>query len=96
VPTWAGFLYLAVVLDAFGRRIVGWAIATHLTTRLLLDALAMAHAQRHPTAVIHHSDHGCQPGFNWSSQYRVNVMHSGTAQVLQLVFSKRASYGAWC
>lgn len=60
VPTWAGFLYLAVVLDAFSRRIVGWAMASHLKTRLVLDALEMAHAQRHPAAVIHHSDHGCQ------------------------------------
>lgn len=60
VPTWAGFLYLAVVLDAFSRRIVGWAMATHLKTALVLDALEMAHEQRRPTAVIHHSDHGCQ------------------------------------
>ena len=60
VPTWAGFLYLAIVLDAFSRRIVGWAMTSHLKTRLVLDALEMAHAQRHPAAVIHHSDHGCQ------------------------------------
>jgi putative transposase len=60
IPTWAGFLYLAVVLDAFSRRIVGWAMATHLKTALVLDALEMAHAQRRPTTVIHHSDHGCQ------------------------------------
>ena len=60
VPTWAGFLFLAVVLDAFSRRVVGWAMATHLKTALVLDALEMAHYQRRPTAVIHHSDHGCQ------------------------------------
>lgn len=60
VPTWAGFLYVAAVLDALSRRIVGWARASHLKTRLDLDALEMAHAQRHPAAVIHHSDHGCQ------------------------------------
>ena len=60
VPTWAGFLYLAVVLDAFSRRIVGWAMATHLRTELVLAALEMARVQRRPTAVIHHSDHGCQ------------------------------------
>src|SRR5262249_26844516 len=41
VPTWAGFLYLAVVLDAFSRRIVGWSMATTLATRLVLDALNM-------------------------------------------------------
>ncbi len=60
VPTGAGFLYLAVVLDAWSRRVVGWAMATHLRTELVLAALDMAVAQRHPTGVIHHSDHGCQ------------------------------------
>ena len=60
VPTWAGFLYLAIVLDAFSRRIVGWAMATHLKTELVLDALEMALAQRRPGEVIHHSDHGSQ------------------------------------
>ena len=48
IPTWAGFLYLAVVLDAFSRRIVGWAMGTHLRTELVLAALNMALAQRRP------------------------------------------------
>jgi len=60
VPTWTGFLYLAVVLDAWSRRIVGWAMATSLHTDVVLDALNMAVAQRQPRDVIHHSDHGCQ------------------------------------
>jgi len=60
IPTWAGFLYLAVVLDAWSRRVVGWAMATHLRTELVLDALTMAVDQRRPTQVIHHSDQGCQ------------------------------------
>ena len=60
VPTWAGFLYLAIVLEVFSRRIVGWAMATHLKTDLVLDALNMALAQRRPHRVIHHSDQGCQ------------------------------------
>lgn len=60
VPTWAGFLFLAVVLDAFSRRIVGWAMARHLKTELVLDALEMALMQRRPDGVVHHSDHGCQ------------------------------------
>ena len=60
IPTWAGFLYLAVVLDAWSRRIVGWAMATHLRTELVLEALNMAFTQRQPTNVIHHSDQGCQ------------------------------------
>lgn len=60
VPTAAGFLYLAVVLDAWSRRIVGWAMANHLQTELVLDALEMAIGQRKPSAVIHHSDQGSQ------------------------------------
>jgi putative transposase len=60
IPTWAGFLYLAVVLDAWSRRVVGWAMTTHLRTELVLDALNMALSQRRPSDVIHHSDQGCQ------------------------------------
>jgi putative transposase len=60
IPTWAGFLYLAVVLDAWSRRIVGWAMATHLRTELVLDAMNMAVWQRRPEQVIHHSDQGTQ------------------------------------
>ena len=60
IATGAGFLYLAVVLDAWSRRVVGWAMATHLRTELVLDALNMAVTQRRPTSVIHHSDQGCQ------------------------------------
>ncbi len=56
----AGFLYLAVVLDAWSRRIVGWAMTTHLRTELVLEALHMAFAQRRPATVIHPSDQGCQ------------------------------------
>ena len=60
VPTWAGFLYLAVVLDACSRRIVGWSMATSLATQLVLDALDMALTTRRPKGVIHHSDQGSQ------------------------------------
>ena len=60
VPTLAGFLFLAVVMDVFSRRIVGWAMATHLRTELILDALNMAIYQRRPQDVIHHSDQGTQ------------------------------------
>ncbi|WP_431902029.1 IS3 family transposase [Nonomuraea sp. bgisy101] len=62
VPTWQGFVYLAVVLDVFSRRIVGWAMADHMRTELVTDALAMAIHQRRPDAgVIHHSDRGSSP-----------------------------------
>jgi putative transposase len=60
VPTLSGFLFLAVVLDVFSRRVVGWATATHLRTELVLDALEMALHRRRPKNVIHHSDQGCQ------------------------------------
>ncbi len=60
VPTWAGWLYLAVVLDAWSRRVVGWAMATHLRSELVEDALMMAVRQRRPEGVIHHSDQGTQ------------------------------------
>lgn len=60
VPTWAGFVYLAIVLDAWSRRVVGWQIGESLHTQLVLDALNMALLTRKPDAVIHHSDQGCQ------------------------------------
>jgi putative transposase len=60
VTTWAGFLYLAVVVDAWSRRVVGWAMAHHLRTELVLSALEMAIRQRRPAQVIHHSDQGSQ------------------------------------
>ena len=56
-----GFLYLAVVLDVFSRRVVGWSMQDHLRTELVLAALEMAVSKRQPEAgLIHHSDHGCQ------------------------------------
>jgi putative transposase len=60
IPTVSGSIYLAVVLDAWSRRIVGWAMETHLRTELVLAALQMALVQRRPAGVIHHSDQGCQ------------------------------------
>ena len=60
VPTWSGFLYLAVVVDAWSRRVVGWSMKNHLNTDLVLYALNMALQQRRPDDVIHHSDQGTQ------------------------------------
>lgn len=61
IPTWEGWLYLAVLLDACSRRIVGWAMAEHLGGALTQDALAMALARRRPgAALVHHSDRGSQ------------------------------------
>jgi putative transposase len=52
----SGFLYLAVAMDAFSIRVVGWPMANHLRTELVLDALEIAIYQRKPLGVIHHSD----------------------------------------
>ena len=61
IPTIVGFLYLAVVLDVWSRRIVGWAFSSRLATQIVLDALDMAIERRGPVdSVIHHSDQGCQ------------------------------------
>lgn len=61
VPTWEGFDYLAFVLDAYSRRLVGWAMADHLRSELVIDALNMALQRRNPVpGLIHHSDRGSQ------------------------------------
>lgn len=61
VPTWAGFLYVAVVVDVFSRLVVGWSMAGHMRTELILDALDMAISRRRPSdGLVHHSDRGTQ------------------------------------
>ena len=61
VATQEGWLYLAVLLDAHSRRVVGWAMAAHLRAELALDALAMAlRARRPPPGLVHRTDRGCQ------------------------------------
>jgi putative transposase len=63
VPTWEGYLYLAVVMDAFSRRIVGWAMRDDMRAELVVDALGMAVTMRRPErggGLIHHSDRGGQ------------------------------------
>jgi putative transposase len=60
IPTQSGFLYLAVVVDVWSRRVVGWAMASHLRSELVVAALNMALEQRRPSDVIHHSDQGTQ------------------------------------
>jgi len=68
--TFEGWLYLAVVLDAYSRTVVGWAMGERITTDLVVSALEMALHNRQPGAgVIHHSDQGAQGGFKWSSQH---------------------------
>ncbi len=60
VRTAPGFLFLAVVLDAWSRKVVGWCIANHLRAQIVVSALDMACARRRPRGVIHHSDQGTQ------------------------------------
>ena len=62
IGTWEGWAYLATVIDLASRRVVGWALADHMRTELVEDALTMAFAHRAPEkGVIFHSDRGCQP-----------------------------------
>jgi len=68
---WEGVVFFAFILDAYSRRVVGWQLASHMRTTLVLDALRMALYQRGPGAdveLVHHSDRGSQPGLNRSSQ----------------------------
>ena len=72
VWTLEGWLYLAVILDLFSRRVVGWSLSERLERSVALDALKMALRDRQPPqGLLHHSDRGSQPGFKWSSQQSV-------------------------
>ena len=76
VPTDEGWLYLAVVLDAFSRRVTGWALERHLQASLAIAALVMALAARRPApgSLIHHSDRGVQYA---SAEYRQTLQAAG-------------------
>ena len=68
--TGESWLYLAVILDVFTRKVVGWAMCEHMRAELTIAALIMAIQRRRPGAgLIHHSDRGSQPGLKWSSQH---------------------------
>ena len=73
VDTGEGWLYVAVVLDLYSRRVVGWSMSAEMTAQLVMDALTMALWRRgRPKELLHHSDQGSQPGLNWSSQHCFN------------------------
>jgi putative transposase len=76
--------------------VIGWAMATHLRTELVLDALNMAVAQRRPTTVIHDSNQGCQLEFNWSSQHCMCEPIVEPHRAPRPVFASRGSFAAWC
>ena len=76
VSTWQGFVYVAFVIDVYARYIVGWRVSRSMHADFVLDALEQALYARKPQRddeLIHHSDRGSQPGFNWSSQHRFDV-----------------------
>jgi transposase InsO family protein len=61
VATWAGFVYVAFIIDVFSRAIVGWRVSRSMRTDLVLDALEQAlHARPHASGLVHHSDRGVQ------------------------------------
>jgi putative transposase len=68
IRTWQGWLYLAVVIDLFSRKVVGWAAGSTIHRELVLDALASAVKRRRPRGTIIHSDQGVQHSLNRSSQ----------------------------
>jgi putative transposase len=101
VPTWAGTVYVAFVIDAYSRRILGWRAATTMRTSLVLDALehALWTRQREDrgslAGLVHHTDAGSQGGFNRWTQHRP-VRTVAARLVLRLESSSRVSFGAGC
>jgi transposase InsO family protein len=98
VATWQGFVYVAFVIDAYARRIVGWRVSRTAHASFVLDALEQALHDRRPVEggrLIHHSDRGVQGGFKWSSQHRFCRSTAATRQALLQAFSSRASFVAW-
>jgi putative transposase len=72
VATWRGFVYVAFIIDAYARHIVGWRVSRTAHAAFVLDALEQALHQRRPVrggGPVHHSDRGVQYGFKWSSQH---------------------------
>jgi putative transposase len=99
VATWAGFVYVALVIDAFSRFIVGWQASRSLRTDLALDALEMAiwRRQAQLQGLVHHSDRGGQPRFKGSLQHRLLLMSVTVARRgLRREFSSPGSCGVGC
>jgi len=91
-----GKCYCCVVLDVFGRGVVGWSIDSAATVALVTNALGMAIVARSPESAVIHTDHGTQGRFNGSSQRRVADMSQGTRPRLRLESSIQASCGGAC
>jgi putative transposase len=86
IATWSGFVYLTVVVDAWSRRLVGWAMATHLGKQPVLDALEMVIRQRRPTSVIHHAGQGSR---YTSLAFGKRCRESGVRPSMGLVHGRR-------
>jgi len=97
IRTWSGFVYLAFILDCYSRMIVGWQLATHLRTELVMDALEMANGLRQPAGgLIAHTDRGSQPRFNRSSQQWFVDLTVNIHRALPREFASRVSFGVGC
>ena len=98
VATWAGVAYVWFIVDAFSRLIVGWRVAAHMRTTLVLDALEMARASRatHLAGLVAHSDAGSQPRFNRSSQHCLVGRSVGGHRGLRLGISSGGYCGVGC
>jgi putative transposase len=103
VRTWAGFAYVAFIVDVYAQRIVAWHAATDKRTDLVLAPVRMALWDRarhgHPVVagqLVHHHDAGSQGGFNRSSQHLFVGARLGARSSLRPVSSSRASCGVWC
>ena len=76
-PRWSGFAYVAVVVDAYARGILGWRVAATMATSMVLDAIEQGIWTRQQEGtidlkdVVHHTYRGSQPRFNGSSQHRL-------------------------
>ena len=96
VWTLEGWMYLAAVIDLFSRRVIGWAMADHMRTELVLDALEAALGSRAPSnaGLLHHSDRGSQLELNGSSQHSFVEPSVDDRRALHQVFSRRGSCAA--
>jgi putative transposase len=97
VASWAGFVYVGFVIDAYARRIVGWRVSRSAHAGFVLDALEQALHERRPVwgaGLVHHSDRGVQGGFKRSSQRVVCWLTVATGQAPRLAFSSRGFCGA--
>ena len=97
VATWAGFVYVAFVIDAYARRIVGWRVSRSAHAGFVLDALEQALHDRRPVSgsgLVHHSDRGVQGGFKSSSQRDLSRLIEAVGQAFLRASSNQAPYEA--